>query len=403
MDIISTFSFQFRQLFHQNYKALNGTIDVNQQKQQIRTALTLHPYKNHLYLYDTAQYLLIDKIKQLKEKMFNLTRDIEFMDNMINKQNERFIEEFQLLPDVQEKLLNNMDVKFMGSATGMKYEMSPEKSLLSKIIGDFGASSRDLVPEWSSFDKYNFYSHTIVNKKASSVPPFNTVEKNHIRLLFHKLTAGVRTKRKFSIKSEYQVLNPKTFVVTIANVRECCFHRRSHKKQYIVKQSLSKLEAIEKGTLFPGIGESRSNRLINNEQVNFIILLSGRSTTFHKFMDNFETEFLRHKENVSMLVILYNEERKQRTSELMYNTIQKVNRDYPEKTIRLIQRNGPFHRGVALQEASKYFQSSDLLIFIDVDCVISREILVRIRFNTIRGNQVYFPIMFSDYNPEYMQ
>lgn len=41
----------------------------------------------------------------------------------------------------------------------------------------------------------------------------------------------------------------------------------------------------------------------------------------------------------------------------------------------------------------------DLLFFVDVDMVFSRASLERIRVNTIRGRQVYFPIVFSEFEP----
>lgn len=41
----------------------------------------------------------------------------------------------------------------------------------------------------------------------------------------------------------------------------------------------------------------------------------------------------------------------------------------------------------------------DLLFFVDVDMVFSRATLERIRTNTIRGRQAYFPIVFSEFDP----
>ena len=140
-------------------------------------------------------------------------------------------------------------------------------------------------------------------------------------------------------------------------------------------------------------------------KVNFIIPLSGRTETFRRFMENFEMSFLRHKENVSLFIILYKDQRKEQHSDifLVSNLVQNLKENYPQYRILLIKKIDSFHRGVALQEASEFFWSDDLLFFVDVDCVLSRDILFRIRQNTIQGRQVYFPIMFSEYNPEFVK
>ena len=148
-----------------------------------------------------------------------------------------------------------------------------------------------------------------------------------------------------------------------------------------------------------------TSNLASTMKVNFIIPLSGRVETFRRFVENFEMSFLRHKENVSLFVILYKDQRKEQHSDifLINNLVQNLKKNYPEYKILLIQKFGSFHRGVALQEASEYFWSDDLLFFVDVDCVLSRDILLRIRQNTIQGRQIYFPVMFSEYNPEFVK
>ena len=173
----------------------------------------------------------------------------------------------------------------------------------------------------------------------------------------------------------------------------------------MVRQTFSALETMEEGQLLSDIEESLyiSNRLIDNEMINFVIPLFGRTTMLYRYMDTFKNSFLEHNENVSVLVMMYSEEGKSNTSALINKAIEELSGEYPDKAIRLIQRNGSFNRGVALEEASTYFQPNNLLVFLDVDCLVSKDILQQIRLNTKQGKQVYFSIMFSEYNPSFVR
>ena len=70
-------------LFFQNYHDLQGSIVPNRNKDQVEKAITLHPFKDHKYMYRMKQYQHQAKIRQLKAKMMNLTDSIEEM----NKKN----------------------------------------------------------------------------------------------------------------------------------------------------------------------------------------------------------------------------------------------------------------------------------------------------------------------------
>ena len=60
-----------------------------------------------------------------------------------------------------------------------------------------------------------------------------------------------------------------------------------------------------------------------------------------------------------------------------------------------------FSRGAGLQRAADSIRESDEIIFFcDVDLVFSPEILTSIRRNTVQGDVVYYPVVFSQYNPD---
>ena len=69
------------------------------------------------------------------------------------------------------------------------------------------------------------------------------------------------------------------------------------------------------------------------------------------------------------------------------------------KTLKLY---GEFSRGVAIDTAiqSSFINENDIVFLIDVDILFQSLTLKRIRENTIRKQQIYLPIVFSEYNPE---
>ena len=72
--------------------------------------------------------------------------------------------------------------------------------------------------------------------------------------------------------------------------------------------------------------------------------------------------------------------------------------------IHLIEvENGNFTRGYARSYGASRFNNTDLLFFIDLDMVFTRDLFARIRHHTIFTKQVYFPIIFSQYDPHYWE
>lgn len=83
------------------------------------------------------------------------------------------------------------------------------------------------------------------------------------------------------------------------------------------------------------------------------------------------------------------------------NEISQVKQAFPSAVLNHISLSGNFSRGKALDLAarSEYINDNDIIFFIDVDMTFRRETLDRIRMNTVRHRQVYFPIVFSQYDP----
>ncbi|CAH2048998.1 unnamed protein product, partial [Iphiclides podalirius] len=137
-----------------------------------------------------------------------------------------------------------------------------------------------------------------------------------------------------------------------------------------------------------------------DRRVTFVMPLSGRQETFGRFMNNYEDIVLKSDEAVSLVIVLYLDSK----DPLDYVNTQSLvtyYKDLYSKDIRVIQMGSTtFSRGAALTEGLKACEDDDLVFFIDVDMMFNHVSLRRIRINTIKYHQVYFPIVFSEFNPD---
>ena len=128
-----------------------------------------------------------------------------------------------------------------------------------------------------------------------------------------------------------------------------------------------------------------------DKRIHFILPLSGRFETLKRFLYTYEEVCLKTSENVALYLVYF-------SNESMIDNLQK---NYPNANIKVILvYKYEFARGLALQIGVSHIKTNDsLLFFIDVDMIFTADTLERIRLNTIQRKQVYFPIVFTQYDP----
>lgn len=131
--------------------------------------------------------------------------------------------------------------------------------------------------------------------------------------------------------------------------------------------------------------------------VNFILPLSGRYKVFQRFLKMYE-ETLVNNEVTKLFVILYHNDDSPTDFDKTIQLVRNFNSRY--NTITIVQSNEPFSRGKALQLGVDHLQNDDLMLFIDVDMVFNSDAIERVRKNTILNKKIYFPIVYSLYNPK---
>jgi len=136
----------------------------------------------------------------------------------------------------------------------------------------------------------------------------------------------------------------------------------------------------------------------DRQQLHFILPLMGRYKTFLQFMANFEDVCLSVETKVTLAVMLFHGDA-DRTADTI-DCIGALQVKYPKHDLRVVQLKGAFSRGLALEQGSRLFSPDALLVYIDVDIYMSHSAINRLRWNAVKNTQVYYPVVFSQYDPE---
>ncbi|RZC31789.1 CHGN and/or Glyco transf 7C domain containing protein, partial [Asbolus verrucosus] len=160
--------------------------------------------------------------------------------------------------------------------------------------------------------------------------------------------------------------------------------------QKIVKQIISTFEQI------PPIFHTEN--ATRREVVSFILPLSGRFEVFKRFARMFESLVESEGESVKLVLVLYKNEKSPEDFDKTSALVRRLKAQY--SNIVMVGANDTFTRAKALENGLKLLDNDDLALFIDVDMIIDSRSLLRIRQNTVKDKSIYFPIVYSLYNPK---
>ncbi|XP_055602530.1 chondroitin sulfate N-acetylgalactosaminyltransferase 1 [Uranotaenia lowii] len=145
---------------------------------------------------------------------------------------------------------------------------------------------------------------------------------------------------------------------------------------------------------------------LEKELIHIILPLSGRTSTFQSFMDKYVKIALKHDKRVHLTVVYFGEEGLSEARSIMSRVIGMKNSGGNSSNLKLLALNETFSRAKALRVGAEKVWSSnvnkdkDVLLFMcDVDIVFSAKFLDRCRWNTKPNKKVYYPVVFSLYNP----
>lgn len=353
-------------LFYQNQsknQAFHGNLDM----ESVRKAITLHPIKDPRYMYRLHSHFMSLDVQNLQHKAVKLQRDLRKMDILLNGSHVFLTDDkktrLQDIRDFHSQLHHDRisawdmftarkffsDITLRPPATGMR---DPLKGGLNHVLGQtmrlINEEARNVLHRSLEFKKLN-HGYIRVHPLYGAQYMMDMLMKYHRHLGHNRRRTTVQVKHHAYLQQPFGNL---------------VYHSEP---------------AIE---TFP--------------TVHFIIPLAGRYETFARFMENFEKICLKTQENVKLLVVYFPSIEAPSKHKTLIQRYQEL---YPEAELLWIDALGDFSRGLGLTLGANQFDKTSLLFFCDVDLLFDGEFLNRCRGNAKLGKQVYYPMVFSQFDP----
>lgn len=377
-----------QRLFFQNYKEEKGSFRTTLKDKAVKKAVTLHSVKEPKQQYKIHNYLKSVHIQDLQHKELLLEREIASIDRMLGAQTATGK---QGLPPNLNKFIPKsasdiLSWDYISKAIVSHKNLNPRQGLnfplkvaLDDIIGQvIQIVNRNARQKGRTIDyKDLWYGYRRVN-------PLHGADYVLDILLNYKKHTG----NKVNVAVRRHAYLQQTFGKI--NFIEDPFSSNTHPSTY----------ELESPFMFKqfGAGNQSSLSYISNkveEIIHFILPLMGRLNIFRRFMANYEDVCLKTGAKTQLHIILFNDT----DADILINLIGGYQMKYGGDNIEVIFAEGAFARAKALDLGAVQCNQNDLLFFIDVDITFTSSILHRIRMNTKQGSQVYYPIVFSQFDP----
>jgi len=172
-------------------------------------------------------------------------------------------------------------------------------------------------------------------------------------------------------------------VPSIGTQYELYFHdRMNYRKIVVVLPNLSPFVARDETVP------------VRKDTVHIIVSLSQRIDAFQQFLQRFR-QLAAQDDNVDLTVVYFGHD----GLKLVQSLVREFNAHQSGDRVHLLTTTSTFSRGHGLQIGADSLQNNSLLFMCDVDIVLTGSFLERCRLHTSLGHSVYYPIVFSLYNP----
>ena len=356
-----------RKLFLHDYDASGNLFLGGLNTKTINDAITLHPIKDPAYMYRMHVHFNNERIQDLQQQGVKLQHVLRNVDRLLQGTRLSLHEKRGLQDgrDLYHQLAINKSEKWEMFNSKSFYPEIRLKAPYTKMRGELKVEVSNILEKTKEFVNKEFWKNPVLGKFKYQEINYGYRRFHPLYGIQHVVHVTVTSTKKHGSKTAGQLI--------------------SHKRSFYTQQPFANLRS----TTEPLAGTP--------PYVHFIIPLEGRLETFRRFMKNFELVCLKLLQRVKMVVAYSSYV----SPPHEHKAIMKEYQDkYPEAELIWLDIAGAFSRGKALSLAANKFDQTALLFLCDVDLIFNSEFIDRCRQNTALGKRVYFPIMYSQFDPE---
>ncbi|KAK0087704.1 hypothetical protein PV325_000275 [Microctonus aethiopoides] len=413
-----TWSYEMQSILYHNSSG-EQAFTGNLKRREVHRAITLHPVKSPPHMYRLHNYMRGLKIQDLQYERVKIHRDLHVMAEQLGIKVKELINELSI-KDIQQ-FSNKSNIRnFVRDAEilGVPAGLTSFKPRSAKEVIPWDFISRSEYSLANSNPRRRIHSdvkegleditrEVMASINACSRQRGRVVEERQMLYGYRRVDAyGADTildlllvyrkyrGRKVTLPVRRHVYVHQHF--TGMEIREIVNDEEVDNNQRQFKKSSQ--------SLFPAnIFFNNDNEFdaVGDKVIRFILPLSGRYLVFERFLRNYEEVCLIPGDKTELVVVLYGH-KTENSIESTVNLIEKTKRQYSNANIQIIFGIGDFSRAKALDLGVTNSKDNDLMLFIDVDIAFTSEALERVRLNTVINRKIYFPIVFSQYDPEFI-
>ena len=375
-----------QKLFYQNFKEYHGSFESTLYDSEVQRAITMHPVKTPIHQYRVYNHFAGRKIADFRQKEIVLQREINEMDQVLNEQRSKLNSKYGLKPSIKTYVpTSGKDIigwEFISRSISSHKNVNPRKGLSGYIQQSLDSVVSQIVDIINRNSRQR--GRTIDFKEVL----YGYVQTDPLNGANHILDI-LLTYRKHKGK-----------LMTVPVRRHAYMHQTFTQTEFIEDFSTSSPsdDVSSSSPVFHQLSFSKNLSQLN-ETIHFIVPLAGKVKEFRRFMKIYEDICLKRRENAQMHIVLFTKDSSDIEVENILRTVGHYQKTYGGKHIEVIEADGNFARAAALDLGAKQCSKNNLLFCVDVDILLTVDSLNRIRLNTIEGKQVYYPVVFSQYNP----
>lgn len=371
-----TWSYDMQNFFYHNTTFQKLILNNVYQIKELFNAITIHPIKDPVAMQNLYLYYQNERHQEVRHQITKAYQDLSAHFQASSIKFSQFDDLINKYPSLKE---------FLYQARNTNNRLSLQLFNSSNPSSMWKFFSKKLYSELSVNPKKHIDKH-IIKAYHQNIPRImSTINRKSMRkgrlLDYHSLYYGYV---RFDSEIGMQYILDLLLIYRKYQGKRLTLPLRRH--AYAV-QTFSE-------TLCTELEVSEADEIV----VNIIVPLAGRVATFKRFVQNL-IKVSEEDPLFTITVVLFpdsgNVTQVDETKSVLFNlgTEQNIK-------VNLLELNGQFSRAKALQQSSVLFENSALLFFLDVDMHFTKEVLTRVRRNTIIYKQLYFPIVYSQYGDQ---